>query len=166
MLVRFSLFLAFILSLLSYLVIPFLFPFFPLLYFAPCLIIAYYKKSLFFCLWLSLAIGILNDLFSSSLFGLNACNYCLVTFLLYRQTRHFFEDNVSTLFIMTLFFSLVSTSLNILFFLIFTKSFAISWSFIFTDFLIMPLLDALYAYLFFSLPLYLKSLRRVKNAHE
>lgn len=131
------------------------FIFFPgthLLFFAPFLVVSYYKCDFFQALWIAAGTGLLNDLFTSAPFGASSCVYCVTTYFLYRQNRNFFEDKISTLFIMTALFSLISTPLTFVFYFLLGKAPILSLSFILTDFVIMPVIDGAYAYLFFSLP--------------
>lgn len=73
--------------------LPVLFPLTRLTFFAPFLIIAYYKASLKKCLWVALLCGVIVDLLSSyTRFGLYSVDYCLTTALLYPQRRNFFAD--------------------------------------------------------------------------
>lgn len=145
--------LAFLLSFLSAWLFPVFFPSFPLTYFAPFLIIVYYKYSLSKSLWLSLLCGLSIDLFSSyPRLGISAINYCLTSAFLYHQKRHFFEDRLSTLPIMTCLFSFFSTFLQAIILSIFDNSINFSLYWIFTDLLIMPIIDSFYAFMLFTLP--------------
>lgn len=137
---------------------PLFFPKLRLMFFAPYIVIVCYHCSFGKALWNAFICGMVLDLFSSfPLFGLSALNYCLTTSILYFQTRHFFEDKPFTLSIMTWFFVIVSSILQtfLLIFLGFNSLF--SWQWIMTDLMIMPLCDAAYAYLGFSLPFQLYS---------
>lgn len=132
------------------------FPFFPnlrLFFFVPFLIIAYYQKSFIKCLWLSLFCGLIIDMLSSQLrFGTNALNYCLTTLILYPQRYNFFADSKSTLPLMTFFFSLLSSLIQVVLIYIFDQGFPISASWIFNDLLLLPLADAAFAFGCFVLP--------------
>jgi len=123
-----------------------------LMFFAPFLIIACYQKPLGSCLWLAFFCGLLLDLFSSGTrFGLHALNFCVTILVLYPQRRNFFADSLSTLPIMTFGFSLFSTLLmaSLLYFLESRNVF--SWSWIFSDLIFMPILDAFYSFFVFIL---------------
>lgn len=134
--------------------LPALIPNIHLLFFAPALIILYYKKPLVFCLWVSLFCGLLLDLLAGQhRLGLHAINYCLVTGLLYQQKRNFFEDSLTTLPIMTFFFAVLSTTIQVVLLYIFETGIAVSWEWVGIDLLIMPLFDAFYAFFFFTLPM-------------
>jgi rod shape-determining protein MreD len=132
--------------------LPVLFPHLALLYFAPFLILSFYSKNKLTALWLALICGLIIDLFSThARLGLNALNYCIVTWFLYPQKYHFFEDSVTTLPIMTLLFSLFSTIIQVALFYLFDQRIALSWNWIKNDLLWLPIVDAIYAALGFSL---------------
>ena len=132
----------------SLLVIPVIFPSVRLLFFAPCLVIFYYQRSLLASLWASLICGFIVDTLSCTpQFGIYALNYCLCTAFLYPQKRNFFADSISTLPLMTLLFSLLSTTIDGIF-----NIYSLSWHWFVTDFFLMPFGDALYALCIFLLP--------------
>ncbi|MFZ0566065.1 MAG: hypothetical protein WAM28_07765 [Chlamydiales bacterium] len=150
---RFNPAIAFWIAFLATLFCPALFSKFHLLYFAPYLILSYYKFSRFAVLWRAIGCGILIDLFSSTpCFGLSSINYCLVSFFLYGQTRNFFEDKLSTLPLMTALFSFLSTLISVILALCFDQKIVLSWKWSVTDLIGMSLFDALFALIFFSLP--------------
>lgn len=123
-----------------------------LFYFAPYLILTFYRTTRYKALWAAFGCGLLIDLFSSnSFFGLTALNYCIVTFLLHGQVRNFFEDKFSTLPIMTALFSISSTLLSMVLLSFLGNKVELSWEWGATDLILMPLADALYGLLFFSL---------------
>lgn len=133
--------------------LPVLFPLARLTFFAPFLIIACYKTSLKKCLWLALLCGIAIDLLSSyTRFGLYSVDYCLTMAFLYPQRRNFFADSLSTLPIMTFFFASFSTLImGILIYSVENKN-VLSWGWVFTDLIVMPAFDAIYAFTLFILP--------------
>src|SRR5262245_6915899 len=93
---------------------PILFPQLHLSYLTPYLVICFYKYSRIGVLWRAFMCGIILDaLSSSSFFGFSSLNFCLVSFLLYGQTRNFFEDKLSTLPLMTFLFSFLSTGVSV-----------------------------------------------------
>ena len=124
-----------------------------LTYFAPFLVICYYKKPFETCLWLSLMCGLMMDLLSSQRhLGLYALNYCLVTSCLYSQKKHFFEDSLSTLPIMCFLFALISSLLHIPLYSLFESKATLGDEWWLNDLVIMPAIDALYGFVFFTLP--------------
>lgn len=130
------------------------FPQWPLWFFSPLLIILFYQKSLLFCLWSSCCCGVFLDLLSSHLhFGFYATSYTLTTALLYRQNRNFFADSLTTMPLMTFFFSFLSTLIQSLLIYFFHQINAFSIEWIFTDLLILPAFDGIYAFVVFTLPM-------------
>lgn len=144
----------FFITLLLTLFFPPLFPNLRLLFFVPFIITAYYQKTFAVCLLLSFLCGFVLDILSSSFIGLHALNYSLVTGLLYHQRRHFFSDNLSTLPLMTFFFSFFSTLFEAILIHTFDASVTLSLKWVFADLIIMPALDGAYAFVCFILPFY------------
>lgn len=135
---------------------PSIMPHIRLSFFAPFLIIACYQKSLPTCLWLALFCGLTLDLLSSYIrLGLHAFDYCLTLLILYPQRRNFFSDSVTTLPIMTFLFGMISTLLMALLLYSVEALNVFSWPWIFTDLIFMPLLDGLYSFCCFILPVLL-----------
>lgn len=145
---------------------PILFPGLHLLYFAPFVCCCYYYRSYAASLWISLLCGLIIDLLSAPLrFGLHALNFTLTTAFLYSKKQHFFQDQLSTLPILTFFFSLISTLIQLILLYIFETSLTLSWKWVFTDLLWMPCTDGIYAFICFSLPIIIwgKTPRRGKD---
>ena len=139
---------SFILSFLT----PSIAPYIKIMFFAPFLVITFYQKELISSLWWAFATGLIIDLISfQPPFGFYACNYVITTLILHPQRRNFFADHMTTLPIMTFFFSVVSTILQLIVLQIFANPVMISMRFLLTDVLIMPLVDALFAYVWFEL---------------
>jgi len=150
---RANLTVVFCLCFLSTLLGPILFPKWHLFYFAPYLVLSYYKYSRYAVLWRSLGCGILMDLFSSTpFFGLSSINYCLVSFLLWGQKRNFFEDKLSTWPLMTALFSLLSTLFSVILAFFVGQKISFCWKWGVTDLFAMSFVDAAFAFIFFSLP--------------
>lgn len=104
-------------------------------------------------LWLALLCGFIIDLMSSHMrLGIYSFNYCLTTLLLYSQKQHFFEDSASTWPMMTTFFSILSTLIQIIILYGLGQKMMISWEIIKIDIVLFPLLDGFYAFLFFQIP--------------
>ncbi|MEM1283274.1 MAG: mreD [Chlamydiota bacterium] len=133
--------------------LPNLFPFVHLLYFVPFLVITIYQKPLTTCLWFSLICGLLLDLLSDGTrLGFYAMNYAVTSFALYPQRKNFFSDSITTLPIMSFFFSIISTIIELTYRSSTGKlpSLSIQWAF--TDLLVMPAADAMYSFAVFILP--------------
>ena len=117
-----------------------------LLFFAPYLVLVFYKRSRFVSLWCAIGCGLVIDLLSSSPhFGLTALNYTLASWILYGQTLNFFEDKVFTLPLMTAFFAILSTIISVTIAFFFAEPIHLSLHWLLTDLIAMPLFDALYA---------------------
>ncbi len=127
-----------------------LFPDLRLIAFAPFLAFAFMRTSFVTSLWLAFLCGLIIDLLSAELrFGSYALNYCLTTLILYKQKRHFFEEKMLSLALFTLFFSLISTLLQ----LMLLKEVPFTWKLALADLFGMPIVDALYALFWFTLPM-------------
>lgn len=134
-------------------VAPLLFASSPLLYFAPFMILAFYRTPFNHALWWAFACGCVVDLFSSQTpLGTYALNYCCTTFLLYKTKDHFFEDRLSTLPVMTLLFSTLSNSLQGILLYAFGKAFHLSLEWVQEELILTPLKTALFAIFAFTLP--------------
>lgn len=133
--------------------LPTFFPFFHLPYFAPFLVIACYQRPLITCLWFSLLCGLLIDLLSDgNRLGFYAMNYSLTILILYPQRKNLFSDSLTTLPLMVFFFSFFSTFLEISFLYSMGKLPFLSWRWVVTDLLLLPVLDGLSAFIVFVLP--------------
>lgn len=125
----------------------------------------FYKRPLSSCLWYSVICGLIMDLLSArARLGIYVINYCITTSILFSQKRHFFEDKISTLPLMTFLFSVISTILQAMTLKIMTNDFHPSWQWAGTDLLVFPFLDAIYALGWFALPTYL--LRRRSQSRD
>lgn len=134
------------------LTLPSLMPNVHLIYFAPFLILTYYNKSKFFSMWMSFLCGFLIDLLAfKTRLGIYPLSYCLSTWILYPQKQHFFEDSLSTLPIMTFLFSILSTLIQIVLNNLFGQQISFSLDLVFHDLIGMPLLDAFYAGIAFTI---------------
>lgn len=134
-------------------ILPLFFPSWHILYFAPFLILCFYDYSLVGCLWWSLICGFIIDLFSAETrLGIYAFNYCATTFFLYRYQFHFFEDRLSTLPAMSFCFTCLSTILQIVILSITGKNISLSWDWLISDLLLIPLQVSIYSILAFTLP--------------
>lgn len=144
--------------------IPAVLPQLRLVFFAPYLIILLYKRPLINCLWGALTCGLILDLLSAyQHLGLFALNYTLTIAVLYRQRRHFFSDSPSTLPIMVYLFSVISTAVQIPLLFVFEQKLKMNSSWIASDLLLMPFLDATYAFVLFILPYWAFGKRRLKG---
>ncbi|MCH9609480.1 MAG: hypothetical protein S4CHLAM45_10020 [Chlamydiales bacterium] len=144
---------SFFISFLSALLFPSYFPTVHLVFFAPHLVVCFYKKTRYAVLWRSLGCGVLIDLLSSApIFGVTPLSYSIATLFLYGRKSNFFEDKPSTIPVLTIFFSMVVGVITAAIYLIFGSGYTFSWRFIVTDLLEMPILDGLFALFLFALP--------------
>lgn len=142
-------------------VVPQIAPSVRLIFFAPLLVTLFYQKSLSHCLIFAVGAGVVVDLISSEgRLGIHAINYCLTTSCLYSQRKNFFADSTSTLTLMTLFFSLLSSALELFVVRLYTP---LSWLSVANHLLLMPPFDALFAFLTFTLPALLFGKRQLKG---
>lgn len=126
----------------------FLFPTYNVMVFAPFLVTIYYFKAFSSCLWWSFAAGFVVDLLSSHTpLGLHAAVFCLATAYLYDKKQFFFVDNLSTFPLMTTFFSFLATLLLAL-----MSGIPLSLDWVISDLVLMPLADALFAFVCYTLP--------------
>lgn len=144
----------FIIGLFFTLSVPAVLPSVKLFYFIPLLIRSIYLKPLQTCIWIAFYIGLCLDLLSShSRFGIYTTNYVLTTYILFRVKQNFFEDSFTTLPVLTYFFSLTSTMIQILLLLLLDRySIHFTSQFIFTDLILMPLYDTIFTFCVFSIP--------------
>lgn len=125
-----------------------------LMAFAPFLALVYTRRPFVRALWLAALCGLVMDLMSCQLrFGLYALNYCLTTLLLYSQKRHFFDDKPLSLPLYTFFVSGAASLIEFGLIAVFHKSLSLDGKTAFTELLMMPLADALYAFLWFTCPI-------------
>lgn len=160
---------AFWLALVSALFAPSFFPHCPLYYFAPYLVLCFYKFSKFRVLVRACFCALFLDLLSSHAhFGITPLNFCCVSLLLFSQKHHFFADKLSTLPLLTFLFSFLSTLFSLTLLSFQKKVFLFHGSGCVTDLLLLPLLDAAYSLIVFSLPFQLhygfrRLRRRIKH---
>lgn len=134
------------------------FPHFHLHTFAPFLALLYCRCSKMSSIWIGSLCGLFFDLFSSEIkFGIYALSFGATSYILYPQKKRFYSDKPLAL---CLFSFLISVSIT-LFLFVFSRSstfsfmYSIKW--FVSDFVMMPFFDALYAFLWFSLPIYFYS---------
>lgn len=133
-----------------------LFPQVKFLAFSPFLALLYNRTHFHTALWIASLCGLMVDLLSSEFrLGIHALTYCLATFFLYRQKRHFFEDKPLALSIFTLLISCASSMIELLLISIFDRALPLSMGMLMTDLILMPLFDAVYAFLCFCCPILL-----------
>ncbi len=138
------------------------FPSFRLFAFSPFLAILYHRVALLPALWVSLFCGCILDLFSSQFrFGIFGLDFAVTTLFLYTQKRHFFEDKPFAFsFFSALISSFQSLILVLLCYLI-DRPLHLHLSWLVSDLIVMPFLDAIYAFIWFTCPIWAyQTLRR------
>ncbi|MEC7839532.1 MAG: mreD [Chlamydiota bacterium] len=154
----------FFITLILTLLIPSTFPSARLYFFIPFIITSYYQKPLLTCLWYSIACGLVLDLLAAdSRLGLHAVVYSLSTMLLYGQRKNFFSDYLTTLPLMTLFFSLLATTIETGIYYGIGKAPPLTLNLFICDFVVMPICDAAYAFTFFILPYLVLGKKQLKG---
>lgn len=157
---------SFLFSLLLSLIVPSFFSKVEVSFLIPALVMSFYFVSLKSVAWIALGSGLFLDILNLlPRLGFLGSSYLATALLLYGWRLYFFKDAFSTLPIMTYLFSMFSSILQALIALLFDlPSFSLSVSWLVFDCFIMPLLDAGYALLFFSLPhLLYNNYHRLKN---
>jgi rod shape-determining protein MreD len=114
------------------------------------------KRTAIFC---SVFAGIIIDLFASTSFGFNALLYCLSIFFLYDQKR-FFKDEALSLSLYTIIICMVISSLRYLLYFIFSLHVFFSFYTIFSDIIIMSVVDGIFSMIFIFIPI--KLIEKIK----
>lgn len=148
----------FLFSILLTLFTPFMTTSIPLTFFAPYLILVLYKKRKSQALTQAFLCGSILDLLSASTtIGFWTLNY-IVTLLLLGKIKHlFFTEKMSTLPLLSFFFSEISTAFHFTFTHIFCTKSHLSLHWIATDLVLLPLFDGLYGFVLFSIPIFFLS---------
>lgn len=124
----------------------------------------YLRTSLAASLWISLGCGLLLDLINSDLrFGFYALNTCLTTLLLHRQKKHFFEEKLHSICLLTGLISASMTILQWIFYCTTQLECHLSWKLFFIDFMLLPICDAFAVFLWIYLPVILFIYSRKMN---
>lgn len=148
------LYLPLILALIAAIFCSALFPNLHLCFFAPFLALCYYIAPLSKALWISLGCGIILDLLSSEFrFGLMSLTAVLTTLVLYKQKKHFFEDQPLALSLFSSAVSAAFMTIQITLVALLDQSPPLSWPTLLIDTLLMSCVDGLYAFLWFTCPL-------------
>ena len=123
--------------------------------FAPFLALLYSRCSRMSCFWISSLCGLLIDALGSELrFGIHALSFSVATLILYSQKKHFYNDKPLALSLFTFQISLIITIILFLFSYFSHSLPAIRLKWIISDCIVMACCDSLYAFLWFSLPLF------------
>ena len=136
-------------------------PPYPCLFFAPFFVCAYQTLSGLRSLALAAIIGLLLDLLSADYpMGFFMGSYMVVTLLLYARQRDF-TSYLMGLFCSTWIFSSLMTGVQWICLWLFYTAPPLTWRGIFTDGILLPLADALYALCLFFFPaVFYRSLKK------
>jgi rod shape-determining protein MreD len=126
-----------------------------ILAFAPFIALVMMRCEMSRALWMSALSGCLVDLLSDDPIGLHALNYTIVAFILYRVKNHFSYDQPFHLSLYTSFVSSLSTGLQLMLLFLFDRRVPFDGRWFLADFIGMPVIDALYAFVWFAAPLVL-----------
>ncbi|PIS02958.1 MAG: hypothetical protein COT85_02700 [Chlamydiae bacterium CG10_big_fil_rev_8_21_14_0_10_42_34] len=124
-----------------------------ILAFAPFLAITTLKSPLIQALVLSAFAGAFMDLLSDDPMGVHALNYVTVTALLYRIRKHFSHDEALHITLFSGIVSVLSTLIQLFLLFLFDRRVPFVGKWIFADLIGMPVIDALYAFVWFAAPL-------------
>lgn len=147
------LFSAFSLGFLALILQGILLPRLSILAFAPFVGLAILQPNLPRALWLSAAAGCVVDLFSDDPMGLHALNYVVVAALLFRIRKHFSYEQPLHLSLFTALISVSSTLLQLVLLFLFDRRVPFGGKWILADLIGMPVIDALYAFVWVTAPL-------------
>ncbi len=129
-------------------IMPTLYAPYPVNFLAPLIVFLYYRLPYDLSLWASCGAGLLMDILATDgHFGIYALSYTITTALLYHRKKHFFEESLVSLPALTASFSALST--------LFLGAGKWSLLWILTDVLILPLIDGAWAFVAFTIPLWL-----------
>ncbi|MCH9630794.1 MAG: hypothetical protein S4CHLAM37_08000 [Chlamydiia bacterium] len=123
----------------------------PILAYSPYLAFVFISKPLLKALWHSFFCGLIIDCTQSYLpFGFCSIAYCIITVILYKQKWTIFEDNSFSLSIFAGSFSFLFSSMQITVMYFRKIPLALSSSYFVKELLLMPFVDAIYAFTCFT----------------
>ena len=140
-----------------------LFPKVRLVFFAPLQSYLFIRFSLVSSLWISLAVGLFLDCATTSFpFGMHTILCVLIVFILYGRRKHFFEEKIFSWVIYSALLSSLYTALLFFCNLLVNVPPPLSLRSIFSDMVIMAIIDGIYTLVWFTVPMYIiNRLRRV-----
>lgn len=122
--------------------------------FSPFFAIVFERNTYVKSLWIATICGLIMDIFSSQMhFGIYAVCYGITAAICYQQKKHFFEDKPIALSLFSALISAISSLILIALTILFDKQFPITFEVVLSDGLITPILDALYAFVWFTMPI-------------
>ncbi|PCI92334.1 hypothetical protein COB11_07640 [Candidatus Aerophobetes bacterium] len=128
-----------------------LFPSLSILAYSPYLAFVFITKPLLKALWHSFFCGLIMDCAQSYLpFGFCSIAYCIITVILYKQKWTIFEDNSFSLSIFAASFSLLFSCMQVSVMYFIKIPLKLSFSYFVKELLLMPFVDAIYAFVCFT----------------
>lgn len=145
---------AFILVLIALIFFPIFFPAFRLIAFAPFYGLVFIRQPFKSSLWITGACSLLMDLTSSQMrFGLWTLNGTLTLFSTYRFKDYFYEDKAFAVCIYSALIACISSLWQLILMDQFSSSTLFSIQTVVLDCLFMSVLDAFYAFFWFTCPM-------------
>lgn len=123
-----------------------------LIYFAPFLAYILVETPLHHILWQMLLCGLCSDLLSSTPFGVQSVCYTLSALALFK-VRKFFSYNFASISLYTMLIATVFTLFYLIVAAVLGCGPKISLQSLLSDFLLMPIFDGIYAFIWFFCPL-------------
>jgi cell shape-determining protein MreD len=121
--------------------------------FLPFLSLLALKTNLIRLLWGAFLVGFFVDLLSDDPMGLHALNYVLTSAFLWKIHKAFDADEPLHLSLLTLIGSSLSTALQLTLLFLFDRRIPFDGRWIVTDLIGMPVIDAVYAFVWIAAPL-------------
>lgn len=135
---------------------PIFFPKVRLVFFAPLQAFLFIRYSFIFSLWLSIGMGLFLDCATTSFpFGMHTILCATLTFFLYGRKKHFFGEKIFSWVIYSSLLSSLYTTLLFLCNLLVSIAPPLSLRSLFSDMVIMAIIDGIYTLLWFKLPMYM-----------
>lgn len=128
---------------------------FKLLPFAPFLTLIILRFSFIKTLCIASFIGMFVDLLTSGPLGIYALSYFSVTLLVFRYKKHFLFEDPFHFSLFTTLFSLLFLPFHFFFLFLFDRRILFEGNWALIDLFIMPVVDGLFAFLWFVCPLLL-----------
>lgn len=149
--------LAFLLSVMALIFQSVLFPKISILAFAPFLALSILRTKISQALWLACFSGMVMDLISNDPIGVHALNYVLSTTLLFKLKKHLLFEDPFHISVLSTIFSSVITFFGLFLLFLFDRRVPIEGKWILLDLFGMPVVDGLFAFVWFTAPLTLFS---------
>jgi rod shape-determining protein MreD len=135
-----------------------------ILAYAPFVAYATLRSELMRALFLSALAGAIMDTVSEDPMGVHALNYVVTTALLFKVKKHFSHDEPLHLSLFSGLFSSLSTSIQLFLLFLFDRRVPFGGRWILGELIAMPVVDALYAFVWFAAIIALgEKMRRMWN---